>query len=159
MEVDRSTGDWELTKVDESAKLNSLFKASPEIEITPSPPPLAQTANTEKLVLSNSDEFEFIGIVEDGKQNASNSHEEQEYVNQVEKLLVSNTDAETINQKDINMDEAEVPLNIKSIDFDQEPKVNLIKLEESQKSSSNAEVALKKGVKKLFSCENCPFTT
>ena len=159
MEVDRSTGDWELTKVGESAKLNSLFKASPEIEITPSPPPLAQTANTEKLVLSNSDEFEFIGIVEDGKQNASNSHEEQEYVNQVEKLLVSNSDAETINQKDINMDGAEVPLNIKSIDFDQEPKVNLIKLEESQKSSSNAGVALKKGVKKLFSCENCPFTT
>ena len=159
MEVDRSAGDWELTKVGESVKLNSLFKASPEIEITPSPPPLAQTANTEKLVLSNSDEFEFIGIVEDGKQNASNSHEEQEYVDQVEKLLVSNSDAETINQKDINMDEAEVPLNIKSIDFDQEPKVNLIKLEESQKSSSNAGVALKKGVKKLFSCENCPFTT
>ena len=159
MEVDRSTGDWEITKVGDSAKLNSIFKASPEIEITPSPPHLAQTATTEKLVLSNSDEFEFIGIVEDGKQNASNSNEEQEYVNQVEKLLVSNSDAETINQKDINMDEAEVPLNIKSIDFDQEPKVNLIKLEESQKSSSNAGVALKKGVKKLFSCENCPFTT
>ena len=57
------------------------------------------------------------------------------------------------------MDEAEVPLNIKSINFNQEPKVNLVKLEESQKSNSNSGVALKKGVKKLFSCENCPFTT